>query len=368
MTANQKILSTDQPDLFFENTTVGKLKKQIWEASDTEIDQMLMEYGIPSPPEWCKPGSYIQTTVRHDVEKKRKKNDIVLIPIGCTENHGQHTVSAMDTLFATGICEAVRRYTDNKGYPVSLALPPLFYGCHPYHHLGMPGTVIIHENVAREFLIDVMLGLYNDGFRKQILVNNHGHLWVLESAIQQFCKRYQLPGLFRVIDWHRATREFWRTKEFGGNFDTPFIHADEAETSVGLLMFPEMVDMKKAVETEPEMLMAGGHMDTSVDSYSRPSRWSECEGHATIEIKGTPEGVVGKPTLGDAQKAKRPILAIVKYLSMLIDETLEAFPPGTVPPTEKVSLRDPKELEPYLKEPLSKDWKSVYSLPKAGPF
>ena len=36
--------------------------------------------------------------------------------------------------------------------------------------------------------------------------------------------------------------------------------------------------------------------------------------------------------------------------------------------TEKVSLRDPKELAPYLKEPMSKGWKSVYGLPQVGPF
>ena len=368
MPENPKLLSTSQPDLFFEDSAVGRLKKQIWEASDEEVDQMLAEYGVPSPPEWCKPGSYVQTTVRHELEQRRKKNDVVLVPIGCTENHGRHTVSAMDTLFVTGICEGVRRYTEKKGYPVNLALPPLFYGCHPYHHVGMPGTIIIREDVAREFLIDVMLGLYNDGFQKIILINNHGHLWVLEAALQQFCKRFQLPGFFRVMDWHRAVREFFRTKEFGGKFDTPFIHADEAETSLGLLMFPDMVDMSQAVDTESVMLMPGGHMDTAVDSYRRPSRWSECEGHAAIEIKGTPEGVVGKPTLGDPEKAKRPVLAIMKYLTLLIDETLEAFPPGTVPPTDKLSLRDPAELEAYLKEPLSEGWKSVYGLPQVGPF
>jgi creatinine amidohydrolase len=35
---------------------------------------------------------------------------------------------------------------------------------------------------------------------------------------------------------------------------------------------------------------------------------------------------------------------------------------------EKVTLRDPKELEPFLKEPFSKGWKSVYELPWVGPF
>ena len=362
------LLTTNQPDLQFENTAVGRMKKELWEASDAQIDQWLTDYGIPSPPEWTKPGSYIQTTVRHELIENRRKNDIVLIPVGSTENHGMHTISAMDTLFVTGICEGVRRFTAKRGAPVSITTPPWSYGCHPYHHIGMPGTIIIRENIAREFLMDVMLGLWNDGFRKQIIINNHGQLWVLEAVIQQFTKRYQIPGLFRVIDWHRAVREFFRTKEFGGKFDTTFIHADEAETSLGLLLFPDMVHMDQAVETEVQPLMPGGHMDTSVDAYNRASRWSECEGHAPIEIKGTPEGVVGKPTLGDAEKAKRTVLAILKYLTLLIDETLEAFPAGTVPPTEKVTLRSEAEMAPYLKEPMSDGWKSVYALPRVGPF
>jgi creatinine amidohydrolase/Fe(II)-dependent formamide hydrolase-like protein len=227
----------------------------------------------------------------------------------------------------------------------------------------MPGTTIVREDVARELLIDVMLGLWNDGFRKQIILNNHGQLWVLEAALQQFTKRYQLPGIYRVIDWHRATREMWRTKDRGGDWETNFIHADEAETSVGLLLFPEMVNMRYAVETEPKALLPGGHMDTAVDAFNRPSRWSESEGHAAFEIAGTPEGVVGKPTLGDARKAKRPLAAILRYLTLLCEEYLEAFPPGKAPPTEMVSLRDPALLEPYLREPLSEGWKSVYGLP-----
>jgi creatinine amidohydrolase len=365
MTQREAWLTTDRPDLVFENTAIGKMKKEIWEADEAKLDAILAEYGVPAPGgcEWAKPGSYIQTTVRHDLEAQRKKNDIVLIPVGSTELHGDHTVSATDTFFVSQIAEAVRRYTAKQGAPVAVALPPLMYGAHPAHHLGMPGTVIIREDVARELLIDVMLGLWNDGFRKQIILNNHGQLWVLESALQQFCKRYQLPGIYRVIDWHRATREMWRTKDRGGDWDTNFIHADEAETSLGLLMFPQMVKLQYAVDTEPKPLLPGGHIDTAVDIFGRPSRWSEGEGHAAFEIAGTPEGVVGKPTHGEARKAKRPVAAILRYLTLLCKEYLEAFPPGKVPPTEMVSLRDPKELEPYLKEPMSLGWKSVYGLP-----
>lgn len=366
MAANDGFLTTDRPDLLFEDNPVGRMKKELWEATDQEIDGILAEYGIPSPSELGKSGSYIQTTPRHRLTENRKKNDIVFIPIGCTENHGAHNPSGMDTLFVTQILEGVRRYTAKRGNPVNLAYPPLNYGCHPYHHIGLPGTIMLEEDVARQLLMDVMLGLWNDGFRKIIMVNNHGQLWVLESAIQEFQKKYQLPGYFRVIDWHRAVREFFRTKDRGGKFDSDFCHADEAETSLGLLLFPDMVDMNMAVDTKQEALLPSGHMDTSVDSYGRPSRWSEAEGHIGIEMASTPEGVVGLATHATAEKAKRPVVAILKYLTLLHDQILEAWPAGTVPPVEKVTLRTAKEMEPYLKEPLSDGWKSVYGMPRIG--
>ena len=360
------MLATNEPDLFFEDNTVGRTKKEVWDASDQEIDALLAEYGIPSPVEWGKPGSYIQTTVRAQVEENRKKNDIVFVPLGCSELHGPHLPSASDTLYVSQIVEGVRRYTAKRGAPVNLALPPLMYGSHPYHHMGMPGTIPIRENITRELLIDVMLGLWNDGFRKQIFINNHGQLWVLESAIQQFQKRYQLPGIYRVLDWHRGVREFFRTKEKGGKWDTTFVHADESETSLGLLLHPDMVDMQHAVDTEGVSYLPEGHFDKSVDPFGRPSRWSEGEGHFAIELAATPIGVVGHATKAEAEKAKRPVAAILRYLTLLHDQILEAFPAGTVPPVEEITLRSEAEMEPYLREPLSKGWKSVYGLPRIG--
>jgi creatinine amidohydrolase len=126
--------------------------------------------------------------------------------------------------------------------------------------------------------------------------------------------------------------------------------------------------MKAVQDAQGESYLPEGHFDTAVDPFRRPHRWSEGEGHFAIERHGTPEGVVGKPSLATARKAKRPIAAILKYLTLVHDQILEAFPAGQVPPVDKVTLRDPKELEPYLKEPLSDGWKSVYELPHIGPF
>ncbi|HEY86175.1 MAG TPA: creatininase family protein [Chloroflexi bacterium] len=361
------LLATNQPDLFFEDDKIGRMKKELWDASEAEIDALLTEYGLPAPVQWSDPRVYLQMMPRHQLIDQRRKNDIVFLPIGCTENHGMHLPSATDTLFVSQILEGLRRYIGERdGAPPALSLPPLNFAAHPYHHAGMPGTAIVREDIAREMLIDVMLGLWNDGFRKIIMINNHGHLWMLESVIQQFQKRYQLPGIFRVLDWHRAVREFFREKKFGGMYDSTFVHAAEAETSLALYLFPDMVDMEYAVNTSGVAYLPAGHFDTSVDPYRRPSRWSEGEGHFAIEISGTPEGVVGLAAHGEAKKAKKPLAAILKYLTILHDDILETFPAGTVPPVEEVTLRTEAEMEPYLREPQSEGWKTVYALPRIG--
>ncbi len=147
---------------------------------------------------------------------------------------------------------------------------------------------------------------------------------------------------------------------------TNFVHADESETSLSLLLHPEMVDMNYAVDTEGKNYLPEGHFDKSVDPYGRPSRWSEGEGHFAIEISATPKGWSAKPKSGTAQKGKRPMAAILKYLTLWHDDVLAAFPAGKVPPVEEVTLRTAKEMEPYLREPLSEGWKPVYSLPRIG--
>ncbi len=368
MAAKERWLTTNNPAIIFEDNAVGRLKKQIWEASEEELDAILDEYGIPSESELGKPGTYIQNTPRVRVIEKRRKNDIVFIPIGCTENHGLHANSGLDTFMVTQILEGVRRYTAKQGREINLAFSPLNYGGHPYHHIGMPGTVMMPEEVVKETLIYTMLGLWNDGFRKIIMVNNHGHLWMLESAIHEFCKRFQLPGIYRVIDWHRAVREFFYPVDREDSLETHFVHADESETSVALLLFKDMIDMSAVQDAEGEALLPDGHFDKSVDPLRRRCKWSEGEGHLAIERAATPEGVVGQPSKGDARKAKRPIAAILKYLTLVNDEILKAYPPGSVPPVEKVTLRTAEEMAPFLKEPLSEGWKSVDQLPRIGYF
>lgn len=86
-----------------------------------------------------------------------------------------------------------------------------------------------------------------------------------------------------------------------------------------------------------------------------------------IERYGTPEGVVGYPSRGDAFKAKRPIAAICEYITLMIQEMLEKYPAGTAP-VEGFTTRPAEEVAGCFKEPLSEGWVSVHELPKRGIF
>ena len=99
----------------FEDNAVGNLKKEVWEATDAEIDSIMKDYDIPSAGEMDMPGSYVQTTLPDLQQKRLANNDVVLIPLGSTELHGAHSVLAQDLFQVTRICEAVRRYTAKRG-------------------------------------------------------------------------------------------------------------------------------------------------------------------------------------------------------------------------------------------------------------
>jgi len=355
---------------FFEDTSVGRLKERIYNMTDAEIEDLLVEYEIPSPGELEKPGSYIQNTIRKKVIENRRKNDIVIIPVGCTENHGLHTVSSFDTKLVTRISEAVRRKQQKSGAPVNLAYP-INYGVHPPWHQGIYGSVMVSDDAFEQTIMNVMYGLWNDGFRKQILINNHAQQNEIEKAVKRFMNTFQLPGFYLALEWHRAVREFFEIKEYGGKLDTRFVHADEAETSLGLELFPEMVNMDYAVDTGPMAefkYMPDGHFDKSVEDLYRPNTYRARAGDIPLELVATPEAVVGKSSLAEAGKTKRALAAICEYLDLLCAEVLETWPAGTVPDPEATTFRTNKEMEPYLKEPGSKGWKAVYSLPRIGPY
>jgi len=301
-------------------------------------------------------GLYFQNMTMKEVEERLKKSDLIVIPIGSTECHGLHACYGEDTFLVTRIAEAVAKKT---GCTLS---QPIWFGSHPFHHIGMPGTIPIAEDIFTAYVSQVMAGYWNAGFRKQILLNGHGQEYVIPTAVHRFAKRFQVPGIFINLNWYYAVPDFFKDKVHGGPFETPFVHADEAETSFSLALFPEMIRMKDAVDTEPRAFIPASHMDKAGNFYQRPIAWYGQAGCSAIEVVATPEGVVGKATLADAEKARPGIEAFLDYMESLIHDIMDRFPPGKLPPLDQVSQKyTEEEMEKLLKGPL-KGGKHLYTV------
>lgn len=301
-------------------------------------------------------GIYFQTMTSKQVGERLKKDDIIIIPIGSTECHGAHSPYGEDTFIATRIAESVAERT---GCTVA---EPLWYGSHPYHHMGMPGTIIVPEDIFHSMIRTMIAGFWNAGFRKQILLNAHGQDYVIPTAIHQFAKKYQVPAILVHLNWFHIIPQEIKDKAHGGPYETGLGHADEGETSVALSLFPEMVDMKEAVDTSHKMYLPEDHFDKAGEPYQRPVRWFAHVGLGGLELSSTPEGVVGLATLAEASKANKGMGQVMDYIVKLHDDILEKFPPGKLPPTDEITEKPREEVESLLKGPLEPGGRSIYTV------
>ncbi len=300
-------------------------------------------------------GIYLQTMSITEIQKRLKNNDVIIVPLGSTENHGGAACIGEDTFLVTRMAELIAEKT---GCTVA---EPIWYGSHPYHHVGMPGSIIVPEVHFKGMIRAVIAGLWNMGFRKQILLNGHGQEYVIPSAIHEWAKNYQLPAVICNVNWYHAIPEHCMDKEHGGPFDTPFIHADEAETSFSMVLFPEMIKLENATDNKPVGWMPEGHVDKAGNIYQKPIKWYGQVGFGPIEVSAYPEGNVGWPSKGTFEKGKPGIEALLDYLEKLVNDILKTFPPGKLPPIEGITQRDPKEVMEYIKGPLN-GGKSIYEL------
>ena len=68
--------------------------------------------------------------------------------------------------------------------------------------------------------------------------------------------------------------------------ETHFVHADEAETACGLLMFKDMIDMSAVKDAWGEPLLPDGWIDKSCDTLRRGATWRRAKD--IIRLNGKP--------------------------------------------------------------------------------
>src|SRR5687768_9270419 len=180
---------------------------------------------------------------------------VLLLPLGATEQHGPHMAMNVDVVLPTAVCEGVARRLGG------LVAPTLPYGYKSQPRSGggeaFPGTTSLDANTFALVVRDVIRGLGRDGVRRLVVVNGHfENTWPAVEGVDLGLRELRRDGiadmqLMRLEYWdfvRRATLDRLFPDGFPG---TELEHASLLETSLMLLLRPDLVAMEKVPDDGP---------------------------------------------------------------------------------------------------------------------
>jgi len=234
---------------------------------------------------------------RPEVEEYLKENEVVLLPVGSTEQHGKHMAIDTDAYTAQ---EISLRIAEKTGV---LVAPTVSYGYSP-HHMNFKGSVTLTFQTLVNVLKEVCGSLIHHGFNKIVVMNAHGGntnpiRQALKEIQDETGKRVYSVMVYPSPDGFGAMGTRVIEQEGGG-------HACELETSVGLYLGHRIL-MEKAEKWTP------GH--TSIDP-----KYKGKVSAAYMFDENTSIGSLGDPTLATKEKGKILVDSVVKDLAKFIED------------------------------------------------
>ena len=253
----------------------------------------------------------------NEVEEHLRGDDVALVPIGATEQHGHFAPMLLDTGWAIVVAEEAAKRCG------CLVTPPLHFGWSS-GHMAYPGAIGLRAETLTAVATDVAESLLHSGFRRIVFVNGNriANLPPLEIAAVKL--RVATGAAVAVADCGLLAREAVAALCEGA--PGTIGHAGETEISMILAYWPQFTDMAKA---------PGGFVPAPVPAPGGPPR----RGHGSLDrrldgdgvfLPHTPEefrartearqGVDGDDSLASAEKGRAMVAAIADRLAGFVGE------------------------------------------------
>jgi creatinine amidohydrolase len=228
--------------------------------------------------------------------------DTAIVPIGSCESHGDHLPFGMDALTAHALALRV-----GAKVPHSMVLPPTFFGM-SHHYRHQPMSISLSSATTIAMFKDIFESLAMAGIRRIFVLNGHdGNIPCWETAARDIKianPQLQITG----VDWWVPVGQLCDKDLF--EVWNGYGHGGEAETSIGLELFAQWVDMQHARGAIP-----------AVDPILKEI-W--------LFNELTPNGATGAPSKATAVKGKVMADTVVDYIAKYLNEQ-RAKAPGYLP-------------------------------------
>lgn len=213
----------------------------------------------------------------------------VIVPVGSTEDHGDHGPLWTDVYIPTEVALRAAPELD------ALVAPAVPFGL-AADHRGASGLAYLRLDTFVALLRDVTVTLAEAGFRRVVLLNGHYvNTWAMQFAATQF--HHELPAGCRVYPF-----PYWQglPPERAARYLGPDagIHANVGETSAVLAIDPALCDMECARDFEPDL----GPLRTGVFAVLDPVFLATPGSFWAATREGG--GVWGRPTEATAEQGE----------------------------------------------------------------
>ena len=161
--------------------------------------------------------------------------DMVILPIGSTEQHGPHLPLNVDTLSAEAVAHAISSRT---GVPV---LPVLPFGCALGHTRHWPGTLSLQPETLSRVVVEILEDAIAYGFSRLLILSGHvTNAAPLRCALEvlrarhpdlQIAQKHVCEASARVKERYEADADDW--------------HANAAETALVMHIAPDLVKAER---------------------------------------------------------------------------------------------------------------------------
>ena len=222
------------------------------------------------------------------------KERVVVIPTGSCEQHGHHLPLLTDTFLVTEIAGRVEAQVHDE----IVLLPPLWLGSSD-HHGDFPGTLSVSAALYSEMIKSLTRGVLRAGFRRIFYLHGHGGNDLPTSqALADLSSESDLANAAWL-----ASATYWSVAEATirpeqhGLAQAKLAHSCEYETSMLLVVTPDLVDMAKVAVAPPVIAdrwwssEIGGKVNvfrrfnrlTASGAMGRPGEASEAKGDSLLE-------------------------------------------------------------------------------------
>lgn len=184
-----------------------------------------------------------------------KSSPVVVIPVGSMEQHGPHMPLAVDELLSVAVSKEVAQKAD------AVVGPEIHIGYKSQQRSGggyhLPGTISLKGKTLIDFTKELVVELVHDGFKRFVFCNGHFENYqFLFEGVDEALRDLKVEGIDDVKVVLMSYWDFVDDSTIEKLYPEGFTgwdleHGGVLETSLMLLLYPELVDMNAVVDAPP---------------------------------------------------------------------------------------------------------------------